>query len=119
MDEVVPEEKKPENSSPVSMLDNAMIEKMKVLELRKELGKRGLSKNGVKNMLIARLTEGIEKGVTLLSERPEIEVKNRAGIDFEGGAYWKLLDSKGPEIDESIMEVEGRSFRVPTTTEEE
>ena len=45
--------------------------------------------------------------MTLFSEKPLNEAQNRAGTDLEYVAYWKFLDSKGPEIDESSMEVDG------------
>ena len=53
--------KNSENSCLSSMVDNATFEKMKVIELRTELDKYNLSKNSVKNVLIAQLKEGIKK----------------------------------------------------------
>ena len=57
--------------------------------------------------------------VPLLVDRPAHESANNAGNDFEGGAYWQLIDPEGSELDEYFMEVEGIRFRAPTTTEEE
>lgn len=38
---------------------------------------------------------------------------------FEHGTYWKEFEQTGPDIDDSIINVEGFSFIVPTTTIEE
>ena len=103
----------------VAALNDAAIDKMKVAELRKELEMRGLSKNGNKSVLVSRLKEGVSKNVPLLTDRPTDEMVNTADDGFEPGAYWRLLEADGPPLDESIMEVDGVSFRPPTTTEEE
>ena len=71
----------------VDALNDDTIDKMKVLELRKELGLRGLSKNGIKGVLVKRLKEGIEKNVPLLVDKPIEQIENSAGDDFEAGAY--------------------------------
>ena len=42
----------------VDALDGDTIDKMKVIDLRKQLGMRGLSKNGNKGVLVKRLKEG-------------------------------------------------------------
>ena len=80
---------------------------MKVLGLRKELGLRGLSKNGTKGVLVKRLKEGIEKNVPLLVDKPIEQIENSAGDGFEAGAYWRLLEATSPPLDDSIMEVDG------------
>jgi len=102
-----------------SVLTDELIDKMKVVELRLELEKRGISKNGLKADLVGRLKEAVAKNVPLLEDRPEVEVANSAGIGFEPGAYWQLMEQEGEELDESFMEVDGVVFRAPTTTEEE
>lgn len=38
---------------------------------------------------------------------------------FHPGAYWKELEQTGPDIDKSIMDLDGVSFRVPRTTAKE
>ena len=103
----------------VDALNDDAIDKMKVVDLRKELGMRGLSKNGNKGVLVKRLKEGIQKNVPLLVDRPTEQMENSAGDGFEAGAYWRLLEATGPPLDDSIMEVDGILFRAPTTTEEE
>lgn len=78
-----------------------------------------MSKNGLKNVLIQRLKEAVKNNVQLLEARPDDEVQNLAGDGFDGNSYWKLLEQAGPEIDESGMEIEGITFRAPTTSEAE
>ena len=46
-------------------------------------------------------------------------MNNSAGTDFHSLAYWKEIDPNGEEIDELIMNVDGQSFRAPTTSTEE
>ena len=38
---------------------------------------------------------------------------------LHSGAYWKELEQAGPDIYDSIMNVEGVSFRAPMTTAKE
>ena len=106
------------NLSPV-MLTDEQINGMKVLELRQELEKQGMSKNGLKSVLVERLKEAVRNNVKLIKARPDHEVENIAGDGFDGNAYWKYLEQTGAEIDESAMEVEGITFRAPTTSEAE
>ena len=136
MDEEAPEEPEPvllaavecENSNEIHVdavevvpevpeLSDENIDKMKVSELRVELERRGMSKNGLKAVLIQRLKEAVSQKVPLLTDRPDDEVANNAGDGFDGGAFWQLLEPEGPELDESCMEVDGVIFRAPTTTE--
>ena len=42
--------------------------------------------------------------------------RNSVGDVFHPGAYWKELDQDGPDKVDSIMNVEGVSFKAPTTT---
>ena len=49
----------------IDALNDDTIDKLKVLELRKELGLRGLSKK-TKGVLVKRLKEGIEKKCTFV-----------------------------------------------------
>ena len=78
-------------------------ERMKVVELREELQKRGLSKAGKKETLLARLKEGIEKQVPILEGGNKIS-QNTAGDSFTFGAYWKLLEQDGDFVQEEIGE---------------
>ena len=103
----------------VDALDDEAIDKMKVVELRRELEMRGLSKNGDKGVLVKRLKEGIKKNVPLLADASVDQIQNNAGDGFEAGAYWRFLEATGPPLDDSIMEVDGVSFRAATTTKEE
>ena len=107
------------SNSSNSELRREDIAKLKVTELRTELGKRGLSKNGLKKVLQDRLVEGIKKKIPLLQDRSTDEIDHDAGDGFAPGTFWKLLDPEPNTLDESIMKIDGVHFRAPTTTEEE
>ena len=66
-----------------------MINKMKVAELQVYLLARGMSKNGLKAVLINLLKTAVAQGVTILQDLPVVEIKNSAGNVFRSGAYWK------------------------------
>ena len=98
----------------------ALLDTMKVVELRQELEPRGVSKNGLKKVLIERLKEAIRNRVGLLSNRPDVEVANIAGEGFSPGSYWKLIEpDESDEVDKSVMHIDEIHFRAPTTTVEE
>ena len=126
MDDVAPEEPSlltppPDNgvgSTPESVLDKETIKKMKVADLRIALDARGVSKNGLKTVLIDRLKEAVGEGVTLIEDQQSAEVQNSAGNDFHPICYWKEIYPSGDDIDEAIMNVDGILFRAPTTTAE-
>ena len=59
------------------------------------------------------------EGVAILHYFPLAEIENSAGDMLHSGAYWKELEQAGPDMDDSIMNVEGISFRAPTTTAKE
>ena len=46
-------------------------------------------------------------------------MNNSAGEAFQPGAYWKLLEQAGTEVDESVINVDGVSFRAPITPAKE
>ena len=54
----------------------------------------------------------------MMEDRPAQVTDNAAGDQFEPDAYWKLLETSGEVIDESIMNVEDGNFRAPTMPEE-
>ena len=65
-------------SAPPPLTSNA-IKKMKVKELRTALEVRGLSKNGLKAVLVARLEDAVKNNVPLMQNcAPEI-INNSAG----------------------------------------
>ena len=86
------------------------VMKMKVIEIKSELKKRGLSCIGLKEVLIARLNEAIEKGVPLLRNLSEKEASNLAGDVFSPGAHWEMLECDGEFVAETIP----LGFRAPT-----
>ena len=92
---------------------------MKVADLHIALEACGLSRNGLKAVLIYRLKAAMGRGVPLIEDRPAVEVQNSAGNDFHPTDYWKEIHPSGDDIDESIMNADGMRFRAPTTTTEE
>ena len=100
-------------------LDNDTIDKMKVLELGIALQDRGISKHGLKTVLVDRLKDAVAKGVKFLDAIPADEVANRAGDSFTPGAYWKLLNQSEEEVDEGEMMVDGLYVRAPTASEKD
>ena len=106
-------------ASAAPCLDKEIMNKMKVSELRNALHARGLSKNGLKAVLLDRLKAAVAEGVPLVVDQPAVDVENTAGTDFHPSAYWKEIDPDGEDIDESIMNVDGIQFRAPTTSAEE
>ena len=122
LEEVAPpaqvQEVEPETASD-PVLTSETIDKMKVAELRVALDARGMSKTGLKTVLIERLKAAVINAVPIVQDRPAEVADNSAGKDFDPGAYWKLLEPDGEEVDESIMNVDGVNFRAPTVPEAE
>ena len=112
MDEVAPEdpieaipvvgdvggEEAPVAEEADQILNAATINRMKAVELRIELKKRGMKVTGGKAELQTRLLEGVLAGVEILAARPVEESNNSAGDAFNPGAYWKLLELSGPAV---------------------
>ena len=92
---------------------------MKFVDLRIALKARGISRNGLKTVLIYLLKAAVGRGFPLIEYRPAVEVQNIAGNYFHPTAYLKELHPSGDDIDESIMNVDGMRFRALTTTTEE
>ena len=68
------------------MLTSYDINKMKVMELRSALQARGMTKNGLKAVLVSRLEEVIKKNVPLMQNiAPEV-IENSSGGEFAAGA---------------------------------
>ena len=89
-----------ESAPPVLASDD--IKKMKVAELRAALEIRGLQKNGLKAVLIARLEDAVKNNVPLMQNcAPEVR-SNSAGDTFEAGVYWKMLDPEEEAINEEV-----------------
>ena len=82
---------------------------MKVMELRSALQGRGMTKNGLKAVLVSRLEEAVEKNVPLMQNcAPEV-IEHYSGGEFVTGAYWKKLDPEADVIDEEVN-VDGIRF---------
>ena len=95
------------------LLTVLMMEKMKVVDLRKALRERGLDSNGKKNVLKDRLRLAIESDTPIIEELSAEDGVNIAGDEFDHGSYWKLLEPDG-EVVEDMLNVNGEQFRAPT-----
>ena len=115
----VPPPEETADPSPDPVLDEDSIKKMKVKELREALKARGMSTKGLKAELVDQLVQGVAKGVTVIEDRPIEEAQNNAGDAFAPGYYWKLLETEGPTVDESVMTIGGVRFRGPTVPAQE
>ena len=66
------------------------IEKLKVVELKDALKKRGCSAKGNKPELTARLKDAIDKNLEVVCDLGEGGVEKFAGEGFSVGAKWEL-----------------------------
>ena len=104
---------------PVGTAEDA--DKMKVVELRAELGRRGLETKGIKPVLLARLKEAIAAAASADGEAaPAAEVKTEQGepIEGEGGEQ----PASRPEMNEGASNQtsdagEGDSLTVKPSSE--
>jgi hypothetical protein len=102
---------------------NDDVIKMKVVELKDCLKKRGLSTNGRKSELQLRMKEALEKDVQLLTTTHHQEnaqggiqqnntgavtatIPARAGGTFDVGAYWEVLEQDG-EVMQDQLNIDG------------
>ena len=92
------------------------IEKLKVVELKGALKKRGCSAKGNNPALTALLEDAIEKNLEVVCDIGEGEVENFAGEGFSVGAKWELEAANDGDvcIEEGIREIGGKVFREPT-----
>ena len=71
------------------LIENEVLQKMKVDELKSELDKRGLSKTGLKKDLLERMYKAMDEGTPCIDK----ETVAPAPTGFHRNARWKLLDS--------------------------
>ena len=92
------------------------IEKLKVVELKDALKKRGCRAKGKKTPLTARLKYAIEKKLLVVSGLGEGEVENVSGEGFSFGAKLELETANDDNVCiwEGIWEIGGTVFRDPT-----
>ena len=83
------------------LLENEEIKKLKVDELRAELIKRGLSKNGLKLDLQERLSKAMDDGVLCI----KTTTTAAAPTGFHKNARWHFIDSKDlPDLPDPVNE---------------
>ena len=89
------------------------IEKLKFVELKDALKKRGCSAKGNKPELTARLKDAIEKNLEVVCDIGEGEVEKFSGEGFSIGAKWELeaVNEDDVCIEEDIREIGGKVFR--------
>jgi hypothetical protein len=99
------------------VLTDALISKMKVDDIRVELGRRGLLKRGNKAEIIPRLQRAISDGIlpslaSLDGNHNNEEVRSLR--DFPAGAKWIEMPFKSLPIEEASTLIDGVQFRGPT-----
>mgnify|MGYP003326642903 FL=1 len=107
-----------ENPKNPEVLEIDAVDKMKVLELKAELKKRGVSIRGKKEELINRLKKAIEEKMPIVGEGNDKNELDYAGEGFPLGARWELeeaIDDVNKQDDDMI--IEGIRFREPTANE--
>ena len=92
------------------------IDKLKVVDLKDALKKRGCSAKGNKPELTARLKDAIDNNLEVVCGIGEGEVENFAGEGFSVGEKWELEAANDDDvcIEEGIREIGGKVFREPT-----
>ena len=107
--------KLPDITEPVT-LKICDVEKLKVVELKDALKKRGCSAKGNKPEITARLKDAIEKNLEVVCDLGEGGVENFAGEGFSVGAKWELEAANDDDvcIEAGIREIVGKVFREPT-----
>ena len=107
-----------ENPKNPEVLEIDAVDKMKVVELKAELKKRGVSIRGKKEELINRLKKAIEEKMPIVGEGNDKNELDYAGEGFPLGARWELeeaIDDVNKQDDDMI--IEGIRFREPTANE--
>jgi hypothetical protein len=91
-----------------AVLDINSVGQLKVAELKEELLKRGLSRNGNKQVLLNRLKDALTNNVPLVLNMTTEIRDNLAGDTFHGGAHWEIVPQDGEVIiDENRDLIEG------------
>ena len=103
--------KVPDIPEPVT-LKISDIEKLKVVDLRDTLNKRGCSAKVNKLALTARLEDVIEKNLEVVCYLGEGEVDNFTGEGFSVGAKWEIEAANDDNvcIEGGIREIGGKVF---------
>ena len=106
--------KLPDTPEPVT-LKICDIKKLKFVELKDALKKRGCSAKGNKPALTARLKDAIDKNMEVVCDLVEGEVENFAGEGFSVGAKWELEAANDDVvcIEEGIRKIGGKVFCEP------
>ena len=107
-----------ENPKNPEVLGIDMVDKMKVVELKAELKKRGVSIRGKKEELINRLKKAIEEKMPIVGEGNDKNELDYAGEGFPLGAKWELEEANDDVNEQdNDMIIEGIRFREPTQNE--
>ena len=86
----------PQKSIRLSLGD---VSGLKVAELKEELIKRGLNRNGNKSAPIKRWIDALDKNVPLVENMTNEIRDNLAGDTFHGGAHCTMIDQDGDVIE--------------------
>jgi hypothetical protein len=106
-----------DTASRIVIIPNDKIDKLKVQELKDELGKRGLNKKGRKTELLERLKQAMTDQVPLMSvQAQEASMKDDLS-GFPPTARWRTLETQTEEVPEPHNRFPGA--RAPTVPEED
>jgi hypothetical protein len=103
------------SNTQTALLDINSLGQMKVAELKEALLKRGLSRNGNKQVLVNRLKDALTNNVPLVLNMTTEIRDNLAGDTFHGGAHWEIVPQDGEVImDQNRDLIEGERLFDPT-----
>jgi hypothetical protein len=104
-------------SESIVIINNDAIDKLRVQELKDELGKRGLNKKGRKTELVQRLKEAMTNRIPILSVTAQAEAAKDDVAGFPTTAKWRTLDPQMEVVPEPQNRFAGA--RAPTVPEED
>ena len=95
----------------ISIPEN-VLSKLKVLELREELRKRGVASSGNKPVLLERLKKALEDKRPVIPDTAETAPgqETLSDANFASGAYWRVMDPTTEAVDPT----KGKTFYSPT-----
>ena len=96
------------------VLTDAIINVMKVKDLKNALGYKNLNKGGPKAVLVTRLNQAAYNRMTTVVEIDTDVIANMAGENFESSAHREILNLDGTSIiREELNDSDGYQFHTP------
>ena len=102
------------NTEQYLVINNAIIDVMKVKDLKNVLGARNLNKGGLNEVLIKRLKQAVTNGMAAATDIYPAVLANMAGENFEPSAHWEILNPDGNSINRyELNDSDGYQFHAP------